>query len=246
MEDFILWTKRVKVFLNSQKVLKAFDGPQTLPTTISVEDRQNMEVISYRTLILNITGSVLRQVINENTTYEIKHSKSLNENLDEFKKLTNEFNQLGEKLGAKSKAAILINSLHDTFKEVKSALKYERESVTVNVVITALKSKELELQLEKNVREVESLYFKRKNQSKKNHSNKNEIIEDSNRNRDFRRDEPRRSKEHGRFQGPASEEAYKYIKVFVAKNKRAVDFETEERDWVLELGCTYRMTSKKS
>ena len=72
----------------------------------------------------------------------MNQSKTLNENLDEFKKLTNDFNQSGEKLGIESEAAILINSLHD------ATLKYGRESISVDAVITALKNKELELQLE--------------------------------------------------------------------------------------------------
>ena len=58
--------------------------------------------------------------------------------MDEFKKLINDFNQAKEKLGTKSEVAILINSLHDTYKEVKSALKYGRESVLVDVVYFCL------------------------------------------------------------------------------------------------------------
>ena len=107
-------------------------------------------------------------------SFKMNQSKTLNENLDEFKNLTNDFNQSGEKLGAESKAAILINSLHDIYKEVKSALKYGRESVSIDIVNTALKSKELKLQLEgKNAGGVESLFSKGKNQFKKNFFNKN-------------------------------------------------------------------------
>ncbi|TYK27655.1 Retrovirus-related Pol polyprotein from transposon TNT 1-94 [Cucumis melo var. makuwa] len=184
--DFTLWAKRIQAILSSQNALKAIQDPKNLPATMTEVDKQNlpatmtevdkqsMEETTYEILILNITDNVPRQVINENTTYEIwekltalydkkdlpsklymrdfslkmNQSKTLNENLDEFKKLTNEFNQLGEKLRAESEAAIFINSLHDTYKEVKSTLKYGRESVLVDVVITALKSKELELQLE--------------------------------------------------------------------------------------------------
>ncbi|KAA0040138.1 Retrovirus-related Pol polyprotein from transposon TNT 1-94 [Cucumis melo var. makuwa] len=174
--DFTLWAKRIQAILSSQNALKDIQDPKNLPATMNEVDKQSMEETTYEILILNITDNVLRQVINENTTYEIcekltalydkkdlpsklymreklfsfkmNQSKTLNENLDEFKKLTNEFNQLGEKLRAESEAAIFINSLHDTYKEVKSTLKYGRESVLVDVVITALKSKELELQLE--------------------------------------------------------------------------------------------------
>ena len=104
----------------------------------------------------------------------MNQSKTLNENFDEFKKLTNDFNQLRNILEIESEATISINSLHDAYKEVKSALKYGRESISVDTVITALKSKELELQLEvNNGRGAKSLFSKEKNQSKKNPLNKN-------------------------------------------------------------------------
>ena len=53
-------------------------------------------------------------------SFKMNHNKNLDENLDEFKKLTNALNQIGEKLGVESEAAILINPIHDTYKEVKT------------------------------------------------------------------------------------------------------------------------------
>lgn len=88
--------------------------------------------------------------------------------------MTNEFNQLGERLEVENETAILINSLRDIYRKVKSALKYGRGLVLVDATITTWKSKELELQLEgKNDEGLESLFSKGNNQLKKNHSNKN-------------------------------------------------------------------------
>ncbi|XP_022152111.1 uncharacterized protein LOC111019900 [Momordica charantia] len=73
-------------------------------------------------------------------------SKTLSDNLDDFKKLSSEFNSLGEKIGAENEAFILLNSLPESYREVKVALKYGRESITTDAIISAVKTKELELQ----------------------------------------------------------------------------------------------------
>ncbi|KAA0043186.1 pentatricopeptide repeat-containing protein [Cucumis melo var. makuwa] len=219
-------------------------------------------------------------------SFKMNQNKNLDENLDEFKKFTNALNQTREKLGA-GEAAILINSIHDTYKEVKTALKYGRETITVNSVITALKSKELELKTEnKTSNAAESLFSKGKNSFRKNNKNQRSSKdkpalkcfichkeghfkrncpdrgknfrrdenrryrpygrEDFNRNRNYQREDRRRGREHGRDHGPVGNEAFEYTEVLVATNKKAMEIDTEEEDWVLDSGCTYHMTSKKN
>ncbi|TXG57692.1 hypothetical protein EZV62_015521 [Acer yangbiense] len=59
-------------------------------------------------------------------------SKNLSQNLDEFKKMTIELANDGgnEKLSDENEAIILLNSLHESFKDVKAAIKYGRLSFT--------------------------------------------------------------------------------------------------------------------
>ncbi|TXG63668.1 hypothetical protein EZV62_010662 [Acer yangbiense] len=78
-------------------------------------------------------------------------SKSLCQNLDEFKKITIELANAGvdEKLSDENVAIILLNSLPDSFKDVKAAIKYDRTSLSLEECILALKSKDLELKMEK-------------------------------------------------------------------------------------------------
>ncbi|TXG66086.1 hypothetical protein EZV62_007361 [Acer yangbiense] len=54
------------------------------------------------------------------------HSKGLSQNLDEFKKMTIELANAGEneKLRDENEAIILLNSLPESFKDVKAAIKY--------------------------------------------------------------------------------------------------------------------------
>lgn len=70
----------------------------------------------------------------------------MSDNLDDFKKLSSEFKNLGEKIGDENEAFILLNSLPEAYKDVKTALKYGRVSVTTYAIISAVKTKELELQ----------------------------------------------------------------------------------------------------
>lgn len=75
--------------------------------------------------------------------------KSLIENLDELKKIVSEFKNLGEKLVDENEAYVLLNSLPDACKNVKNTLKYGRESITTDAIISALKTNELEFQVTK-------------------------------------------------------------------------------------------------
>lgn len=74
--------------------------------------------------------------VRKDFSFRKNHSKNLIENLDDFKRLTNEFNQLGERLEVENETAILINSLRDIYRKVKSALKYGRGLVLVDATTT--------------------------------------------------------------------------------------------------------------
>ena len=74
-------------------------------------------------------------------TFKMDSARSLTENLDEFKKIVIEFKSLGEKLGDDNEAYVLLNSLPEAYKEVKNALKYGRELLIVEAIISALKIK---------------------------------------------------------------------------------------------------------
>ncbi|XP_038902453.1 uncharacterized protein LOC120089100 [Benincasa hispida] len=152
--DFQLWMNRIQEALAFQKALRAIEDPKTSPTAITDEKKQNMEEVAYEALILNISNSVLRQVISENTTYEVWEKlkklylkkdvpnkryvreklfsfkmnalKSLDANLDKFKKLAIEFAQMGISLGEDDETTIVIYSLHESYKDVKATLKYGR------------------------------------------------------------------------------------------------------------------------
>lgn len=55
-------------------------------------------------------------------------SKTLTNNIEEFKKIISEFRSLEDKLNDENEAYVLINSQPESYKEVENTLKYGRLS----------------------------------------------------------------------------------------------------------------------
>ncbi|TXG67745.1 hypothetical protein EZV62_009020 [Acer yangbiense] len=143
------------------------------------EQKDDMLEMALGTIILNLFDNVLREVNDETTAFNVwkkleglyltksltnkvylkerlfsfkmDPSKCLGQNLDEFKKMIIELANAGEneKLSDENEAIILLNSLLDSFKDVKAAIKYGRSSLSLEECISALKSKDLELKIER-------------------------------------------------------------------------------------------------
>ena len=120
--DFALWKAKIKVLLGQQKSHKALFDPSELPTTLTAAQKEEMKLIAYGTLILNLSDNIIRQVLEEETThkvwmkleslyaskdlpnkmylreknftYKMDPSKTLSENLEEFKKIVSDFKTL--------------------------------------------------------------------------------------------------------------------------------------------------------
>ena len=75
----------------------------------------------------------------------MKPSKGLKENLNEFQKIIVDLNNISEKMSDENQALILLNSLPQTYREVKATIKYSRNSLTMSVALDALKTRKLEI-----------------------------------------------------------------------------------------------------
>ena len=72
-------------------------------------------------------------------------SKTLTDNLNEFKKIVSDFKSLEEKLSDENEVYVFLNSLPEAYKEVKNALKYDRDSVKTDDIISAIRTRELKI-----------------------------------------------------------------------------------------------------
>ncbi|TXG66787.1 hypothetical protein EZV62_008062 [Acer yangbiense] len=111
-------------------------GPDKLPDNLTIEQKDDKLEMALGTIILNLSDNVLREVNNETTASNVwKKLESLY--------LTN------KKLSDENEVIILINSLPESFRDVKATIKYGRFFLTLEEYVSAPKSKDLELKIEK-------------------------------------------------------------------------------------------------
>lgn len=76
----------------------------------------------------------------------MESSKTLEQNLEDFKKIAITLALVDdEKIGDESQVIILLSSLPNSYRKVKSAIKFGRRSITLDEVTAALRSWDLEL-----------------------------------------------------------------------------------------------------
>ncbi|XP_038880522.1 uncharacterized protein LOC120072186 [Benincasa hispida] len=145
--NFELWKAKIKIVLGQQKELVAITNPTKYPKTLTDAEKETIEVNAHVTIVSNVTDSVLRQIVDQQTdydlwnklneiylnkdlpnkdflkelffTYKMDAVKSLTENLNEFKRLSSEFRSIGDNIREENEAFILLNSLPDSFKDVQ-------------------------------------------------------------------------------------------------------------------------------
>ncbi|KAL0415840.1 UNVERIFIED_CONTAM: hypothetical protein Slati_3415900 [Sesamum latifolium] len=110
--DFSIWKQKMKDILIQQKIFKAISG--TYPDNASEEKIVEDDEIAYSSIILNLSDTVIRKDI------KLAGDKSI----DDYSPI------------------VLLNAIPDTYNDVKSAIKYDRDSVNLETVINGLKSKE--------------------------------------------------------------------------------------------------------
>ncbi|KAL0430143.1 UNVERIFIED_CONTAM: Retrovirus-related Pol polyprotein from transposon TNT 1-94 [Sesamum radiatum] len=81
--------------------------------------------------------------------YKLDLSKNIDENIDEFIKLIQDIKLTRDKSIDDFSPIVLLNAIPDTYNDVKSAIKYGRDSVNLKTVINGLKSKEIDLKTNK-------------------------------------------------------------------------------------------------
>ncbi|KAL0374429.1 UNVERIFIED_CONTAM: Retrovirus-related Pol polyprotein from transposon TNT 1-94 [Sesamum radiatum] len=109
----------MKGILIQQKVFKAIDGRYT--ENISEEKRLENDEFAYSSIILNLSDSVIRK--------DIKLTGD--KNIDDYTPI------------------VLLNAIPETYSDVKAAIKYGRDNVSLDTVINGLKSKEMDIKTNK-------------------------------------------------------------------------------------------------
>ncbi|XP_038875093.1 uncharacterized protein LOC120067620 [Benincasa hispida] len=157
--DFELWKAKIKAVLGQLKALLAITDPAKYPETLSEADKETIETVDQPTAYA-LWNKLNEIYLNKDLpnkaflrerffTYKMHAAKSLTDNLNELKRLSYEFRSIRDNIGEENEAFILLNSLLESFKDVKTAMKYGRERITTEAIISAVKVRELELQMSK-------------------------------------------------------------------------------------------------
>lgn len=93
-------------------------------------------------------------------SFRIDPSKELEDSLDTFNKLVHDITNAGDKVSEEYKAVVLLNAIPHTYKEVKVEIKYGKDTLTHDIVINSLRSKEHELKIERNNGALENLFVR--------------------------------------------------------------------------------------
>ncbi|KAK4394561.1 Retrovirus-related Pol polyprotein from transposon TNT 1-94 [Sesamum angolense] len=126
----------MKGILIQQKVFKAIDGKYA----DNVSDDKKLEMMNMLTLPLFSTYLTL---------YKLDLSKNIDENIDDFTKLIQDIKLTGDKNIDDYSPIVLLNAIPETYGDVKAAIKYGRDNVNLETVVSGLKSKEMDLKTNK-------------------------------------------------------------------------------------------------
>ncbi|XP_062118965.1 uncharacterized protein LOC133832670 [Humulus lupulus] len=152
--DFALWRESLKGILVHQKVAKVL-GDQKLLAEKKPEEIAEMEEMAYYTIIMYLSNGVRRKLTSEKTAKD--------ENIDKFNEIIVCLANIEHKVDEESQEIFLLKSLPIAYQEVKAAIKYGKDVIALEDVLRALKSKEFELQLEKENRKDEAYFVRERN-----------------------------------------------------------------------------------
>ncbi|KAK6130460.1 hypothetical protein DH2020_035798 [Rehmannia glutinosa] len=173
--DFSIWQQKMKGILIQQKYFKAVEGK--FGEKDSEELKTELDEYVYSSIILNLSDSELRKVRKLSSAKDLQKkleelytdtslpsklfllenffrfkldlTKDMDENLDIFTKLIQDIKLTGNKNIDDYSPIILLNVIPDSYSDVKSAIKYGRDQISLEIVVNGLKSNELDLKSSK-------------------------------------------------------------------------------------------------
>ncbi|CAA7059283.1 unnamed protein product [Microthlaspi erraticum] len=190
-------------------------------------------------------------------SYRMVESKNVDENVDDFLKIVAELSSLNVEVSDEVQAILLLTSLTPSFDQLKHTLKYGRESLSLEEVISSARSRERELsESNKGDRNIgASLYTnergrqtswgpKGKNDRSRSRSNSKTRLTCwfCKKEGHIKKDCYARKKKYG---DDAQGEAGVIIEKLVYSEALSVNDQDSKEQWVIDSGCTYHMTSRR-
>ncbi|CAM8912019.1 unnamed protein product [Rhodiola kirilowii] len=253
--------------------------------TMTQDEIDEAKELAYSSIILHLGDKVLREVAKEKTAAAVwlkleslymtksltnkvylkalSGDKDLDESLDEFSKIILDLENLEIKIDDEDQAIMILNALPPSYHSFVETMKYSRDSLSLEEVISALKSKQIERNSSSSTVEGLSVHMKfdKKNFQKKASKGgfKSKVQHNSSqqggakklkcffchKEGHFRKDCPVRKKQNHHKDGDkgeaaSAEEGYKSADVLVVTKADT------SQGWILDSGCSYHMTPNKA
>ena len=193
--------------------------------------------------------------------YKLNLSKNIDENLDDFTKLIQDIKLTGDKNIDEYSPIVLLNAIPESYSDVKAAIKYGRDSVNIETVVNGLKSKEMDLRINKpsqNQHEVNSVRgrskFRNSRYNNRSKSRSNSYNDDKTRERRCyncgikghytkdcrkpRNDNRDRYEEKEKANNVSDENNGEGFVVCEANSVNSFDM----HEWLIDSGCTFHMS----
>jgi len=271
---------------------KGTGGREGIPGAMSASKKNEALEMAYRTLILHLGDKVMREVSKEKTAagiwskleslymtkslsnrihlkgrlfgFKIAEDKPISDSLDEFNRIVIDLENIDVKIDDEDQAVMILNALPKNYSNFVEAMKYARESLTLEEVQAALKSKELDSKSEKKpIGEGLNIRGKPRKNSKSNSKNqsKNKASEGKDQKNGEEKEFPYKCY-HCHKEGHMKKDCPDKDKTFSKPKKQAnatvaetgydsaealnISHQDSSQSWVLDSGCTYHMSPNKS
>lgn len=160
----------MKNILIQQRDAKTLEGPETYSDELKAKlpEIEDMNEIAYNSIILHLYDDIVRQVNEAKTvnlfltetlpnkiyllekliSFKMDTRKHLKLNLSDFDIIVKNLAHSEKKLEDEDLVVILLNSLLESYKDVRNVIKYSRVKLIQAIVIDALRSRELKVKKE--------------------------------------------------------------------------------------------------
>lgn len=193
-------------------------------------------------------------------TFKMLESKSIDENIDDFLKLVSGLSSVNVSVSEEVQAILLLSSLPAQYNQLKETLKYGRETLTIEDVTNAAKSKEIEL---KEVKEEASTSqrsgdaYVARGRPERRDGYKGKNFKNKSRSRSRTKLTCWYCKKEGHIKkdcyarkkrmesGDDDGEAAVMIDELQEVDALAISDQNPREKWVIDSGCSYHMTSRR-
>jgi len=290
--DFLLWKENMTTHLGILGLDDALKGLAKMPQTMSDEKKEVVMKRASNTIILSLGDQVLRKVIKEKTaaamwlrleqlymtktlpsriylkqkfySFKMDEGKTVDDNINDFTKLISDLESLEVEIDEEDQAIFLMNSLPKPYEQLKDTLKYGKETLSLDEVISAAYSKELDLKSNGKIAKATSEGLNVRGRPEKKSSGKNKGRSKSkdsssttvtcwncNKEGHYRRNCPEKKQEKGDGKTKKNNNNSKNGDVanildgLDTCDVLSVSNTDPQEQWILDTGCTYHMTPRK-